>query len=127
MVVGAFLVYAFTATFTTEYTSKRELRSFVRKGMPVHEFTGKYKNPKFTYKGWRSLPDEYQRLFGTPSESEDLYYSYPVESLPRYWAFVVSVDTDTDTIQRYVICKAGPLPPRKTLINFRRPRETPVS
>jgi hypothetical protein len=65
---------------------------------------------------WRtpdSLPQAYQQLFGEPTQSEDKYYAYQEEGLPFYWSFVVAVDSETRTIQRYILWRAVALRPRE--------------
>lgn len=112
--VGFFVVILLT-TCTTEYQGKWALRSNAKTGTSLAEFKKEYGEPRYTYRNWESLPEAYQQLFGNPSRSEDVYYAYQREGLPSYWSFVVSVDSDTQTVQRYIYWRAIALKPRENI------------
>ena len=103
------------STCTTEYQGKWALRSDAKPGTSLIEFKNEYGEPRYTYRSWESLPEEYQQSFGRPSQTEDTYYAYQMEGLPSYWSFVVSVDSETQTVQRYIHWRAIALRPRENI------------
>ena len=111
--IGVIVVIIILSVLTTEYQGKWALRSNAKEGTPTNELFNVYGTPKYTYQGWNNLPEVYQELFGYPLDSEDIYYSYQKEGLPSYWSFVVSVDSKTQTIQRYVCWEAVAVKPKE--------------
>lgn len=110
-----FVVMVLLKTCTTEYQGKLALRSYAKTGASLTEFRKEYGEPRYTYRSWESLPEEYQQLLGGPSQTEDTYYAYQMEGLPTYWSFVVSVDSETQTVQRYIYWRAIALRPRENI------------
>ncbi len=112
--VGAALIaLCFLSMLTSEYQGKFELRSHAKTGTSFADFKKKYGEPRYAYRNWESLPQAYQQLFIQPSRSEDAYYAYQREGLPSYWSFVVSVNSDSQTVQRYIYWKAIAFKPRE--------------
>jgi len=100
------------STCTSEYQGKWLLRRHAKTGTPFAEFIKQYGEPLYTYRDWDSLPQAYQQLFVKPSQLEDTYHAYQREGLPSYWSFVVSVDFETQTVQRYIYWRAIAIEPR---------------
>ena len=114
--LGCLLVCALVlVTCTSEYQGKWELRSNAKAGTPLGDFHSIYGEPRYTYHGWDALPQPYQELFTAPVDSEDTYYSYQMEGLPSYWSFVVSTDSSTHTVLRYIYWKAIALKPKENI------------
>lgn len=110
--IVSFLAWCFLSTFTSEYQGKLALRRHAKTGTPFTDFKKNYGEPRYTYLNWDSLPQAYQELFVKPNQSEDTYHAYQREGLPSYWSFVVAVDSETQTVQRFIYWKAIALRPR---------------
>ena len=109
----SFVALLFLSMFTSEYQGKFTLRRHAQTGTSFADFKKEYGEPRYAYRNWESLPQAYQQLFLKRSQSEDTYYAYQREGLPSYWSFVVSVDSETQTVQRYIYWKAIALKPRE--------------